>query len=164
MPRKRRPPRPGALQDLSPLRLLSQIVLLQVLYYVTAALLLLFTALVAGQKPQLDLLLSWRTVRGDTTFGWTLALVWMLDSLIWCDLFPSDSTGRNDLRRAKRGIPPPAHRALQTRPRLRLHNNIPKPHHHLALRALYSILPRLVGTASREHSVDDVSWCLGLSV
>lgn len=87
MPRKRRPPRPGALQDLSPLRLLTQIIVLQVLYYVTAAFLLLFTALVAGQKPQLDLLLSWRTVRGDTTFGWTLGLVWMLDSLIWYD-FP----------------------------------------------------------------------------
>lgn len=84
MPRRRRPPRPGALHDLSPLRLLTQIVVLQALYYITAALLLLFTALVAGQAPQLDLLLSWRTVRGDTTFGWTLGLVWMLDALIWC--------------------------------------------------------------------------------
>jgi len=83
MPRKRRPPRPGALRDLSPLRLLSQIVILQILYYVTAALLLLFTALVAGRPPTLDLLLSWRTVRGDTTFGWTLALVWLLAALTW---------------------------------------------------------------------------------
>lgn len=83
MPRKRRPPRPGALHDLSPLRLLSQIVILQLLYYVTAALLLLFTTLVAGQPPTPDLLLSWRTVRSDTTFGWTLALVWMLDALAW---------------------------------------------------------------------------------
>jgi len=83
MPRKRRPPRPGALTDLAPLRIFTQIIILQLLYYVTAALLLLFTALVAGQPPQLDLLLSWRTIRGDTTFGWTLSLVWILDSVTW---------------------------------------------------------------------------------
>jgi hypothetical protein len=83
MPRKRRPPRPGALADLAPLRIFTQIIILQLLYYLTAALLLLFTALVAGHPPQLDLLLSWRTIRGDTTFGWTLALVWILDSVTW---------------------------------------------------------------------------------
>lgn len=82
MPRRRRPPRPGALADLSPLRILTQIVVLQVSYYAAAAILILFTALVAGQKPSLDLLLDWHNLRGDVTTGWTLGLCWLLDGLI----------------------------------------------------------------------------------
>ena len=39
------------------------------------------TALVAGRPVTLDLLLSWNSLRGDTTVGWTLGLVWMLNSL-----------------------------------------------------------------------------------
>jgi protein SYS1 len=80
MPRKRRPPRPGALAELAPLRILSQILLLQLAYYVSAIILLVFSALVAGQEVKIDLLLSWRTLRGDTTVGWMLALVWMLNA------------------------------------------------------------------------------------
>jgi len=83
MPRRRRPPRPGALADLSPTRILTQIVALQALYYVSAAILIVFTALVAGKEIGLDLLLSWRSLRGDTTVGWTLGLVWLLNSVIW---------------------------------------------------------------------------------
>ncbi|EON68915.1 hypothetical protein W97_08173 [Coniosporium apollinis CBS 100218] len=86
MPRRRRPPRPGALADLAPLRILTQIALLQVLYYACAAVLILFTALVAGKELSLDLLLSWRSLRGDITVGWMLGLVWMLNSLI-CVVF-----------------------------------------------------------------------------
>ncbi|KAF2501797.1 hypothetical protein BU16DRAFT_450768 [Lophium mytilinum] len=82
MPRRRRPPRPGALADLAPGRLLTQIIALQAAFYVSAAILILFTALVAGKEVRLDLLLSWRSLRGDTTVGWTLGLVWMLNSLI----------------------------------------------------------------------------------
>ncbi|OCL08428.1 hypothetical protein AOQ84DRAFT_340375 [Glonium stellatum] len=82
MPRRRRPPRPGALADLAPLRIFRQIVTLQVAYYACAAILILFTALVAGKEINLDLLLSWRSLRGDTTVGWTLGLVWMLNALI----------------------------------------------------------------------------------
>jgi len=83
MPRRRRPPRPGALADLAPRRILAQIVLLQLAYYATAAVLILFTALVAGKEVRLDLLLGWRSLRGDVTVGWMLGLVWMLNSLIW---------------------------------------------------------------------------------
>ncbi|TKA75096.1 hypothetical protein B0A49_03359 [Cryomyces minteri] len=86
MPRRRRPPRPGALADLSPLRILTQIIILQVLYYACAAVLILFTALVAGKDVSLDLLLSWRPLRGDVTVGWMLGLCWMMDSLI-CVIF-----------------------------------------------------------------------------
>ncbi|KAF2685753.1 hypothetical protein K458DRAFT_364746 [Lentithecium fluviatile CBS 122367] len=81
MPRRRRPPRPGALADLSPTRILSQIIVLQLAYYACAAVLILFTALVFGREVNTDLLFSWRSLRGDTTVGWTLGLVWVLNSL-----------------------------------------------------------------------------------
>ncbi|KAF2252714.1 hypothetical protein BU26DRAFT_517287 [Trematosphaeria pertusa] len=86
MPRRRRPPRPGALADLSPTRILSQIIVLQLAYYACAAVLILFTALVAGKEISTDLLFSWRSLRGDTTVGWTLGLVWVLNSLT-CAIF-----------------------------------------------------------------------------
>ncbi|KZF21764.1 hypothetical protein L228DRAFT_159483 [Xylona heveae TC161] len=83
MPRRpRRPPRAGALGDLPPLKILSQIVMLQAAYYASAAVMIIFTALVAGKRVHLDLILSWQTIRGDTTVGWTLGLVWMLNSLV----------------------------------------------------------------------------------
>lgn len=83
MPRRRRPPRPGALADLSPKRIATQIVVLQFAYYACAAVLILFTALVAGKELSLDLLFSWRSLRGDTAVGWTLGLIWVLNSLAW---------------------------------------------------------------------------------
>ncbi|KAG4416047.1 hypothetical protein IFR04_010810 [Cadophora malorum] len=82
MARRRRPPRPGALTELPPLKILSQILLLQTLWYVAGTVLILFTALVAGKHFSLDLVLSWRSLRGDTTVGWMLGLVWLLNSLI----------------------------------------------------------------------------------
>jgi hypothetical protein len=82
MARKRRPPRPGALADLAPLRILKKILLLQTSYYVSAIILIVFTVLVAGRPLSFDLLLSWRTIRADTTVGWMLALVWLLNSLV----------------------------------------------------------------------------------
>ncbi|KAF2466819.1 uncharacterized protein BDR25DRAFT_336368 [Lindgomyces ingoldianus] len=86
MPRRRRPPRPGALADLSPTRILTQIVVLQLAYYACAAIFIVFTALVAGKEISTDLLFSWRSLRGDTTVGWTLGLVWVLNSLA-CAVF-----------------------------------------------------------------------------
>lgn len=82
MPRRRRPPRPGALADLAPLRIATQIVVLQLLYYLSAGILILFTALVAGAPIRLELLFSWKSLRGDVTIGWMLGVVWMLNSLI----------------------------------------------------------------------------------
>lgn len=83
MPPRRRPPRPGALTELPPLKIIRKILLLQILYYVSATVLIVFTALVAGTAFTGDLILSWQTVRGDTTIGWMLGLVWMLNSFIW---------------------------------------------------------------------------------
>ncbi|KAI9888512.1 MAG: hypothetical protein M1814_006874 [Vezdaea aestivalis] len=82
MPRRRRPPRAGALGELPPLRLFTQIVLLQVIFYASAGFMILFTTLVAGKPFGLDLVLSWRSIRGDTTVGWMLGLVWMLNSFV----------------------------------------------------------------------------------
>lgn len=83
MPRsRRRPARPGALSDLSPTRILTQIALLQLSYYVGAAILILFVALVAGQQPGAGLILDWRNIRGDVTTGWTAALCWLLNAVV----------------------------------------------------------------------------------
>ncbi|KAK1574161.1 integral membrane protein S linking to the trans Golgi network-domain-containing protein [Colletotrichum navitas] len=79
MPRRRKPPRPGALADLQPLRIASQIAALQGLYYAAALVLMVFTALVAGSGFTLDLVFGWEAVRGDTTQGWLGAFVWVLD-------------------------------------------------------------------------------------
>ena len=86
MARRRKPTRPGALADLSPLRIVKQIALLQVLFYLCAATLIIFTTLVAGKPVSLDLLFGWEALRSDVTTGWTLALCWMFDALI-CVIF-----------------------------------------------------------------------------
>lgn len=82
MARRRRPPRPGALADLSPSRILKQIALLQFFYYGVAIVLIVFTTFVAGRHPDTKAILDWRELRGDVTTGWTLALCWLLGSLI----------------------------------------------------------------------------------
>ncbi|KAG5932221.1 hypothetical protein E4U53_001427 [Claviceps sorghi] len=79
MARRRRPPRAGALTELQPLRIATQIAMLQALYYVTAGMLMLFTALVTGMGFSLDMILGWRGVRGDTTQGWLLSFIWLMD-------------------------------------------------------------------------------------
>jgi hypothetical protein len=83
MPR-RRPPRAGALNDLSPVKLATQIAILQVAYYLVAFVLIAFTTLVAGQAFGFGTILDWQTIRGDNTVGWTLGLCWMLDAGVWC--------------------------------------------------------------------------------
>ncbi|TGZ79614.1 hypothetical protein EX30DRAFT_333155 [Ascodesmis nigricans] len=79
-PRRRRPARRRD-QPFQPLRTLAQIFVLQTTFYLVAVLLILFTAVVAGQPFSPDLVFSWRSVRGDTTVGWTLGLVWLLTGL-----------------------------------------------------------------------------------
>ena len=73
----RRPPRPPyALTSNSPFRILTQIFLLQTLYYISVTALALFTAITAGRKFSPALILDWRTIRGDTAMGWTMGVVW----------------------------------------------------------------------------------------
>ncbi|KAK0870378.1 hypothetical protein LTR87_013331 [Friedmanniomyces endolithicus] len=79
----RRPARPGALKDLAPLRILTQIALLQLSYYLVAIILIAFISVVGtGQRPALKNFFDWRELRGDVTKGWMLGLCWMLDSLV----------------------------------------------------------------------------------
>ncbi|KAI1640778.1 integral membrane protein S linking to the trans Golgi network-domain-containing protein [Biscogniauxia mediterranea] len=77
MARRRRPPRSGAIAELPPLRILSQIAALQGIYYAVALVLMVFTSLVAGVKFKLDLVFGWASLRGDTTQGWLIGFVWL---------------------------------------------------------------------------------------
>lgn len=76
MPPRHRPPRPHS----SPLQILTQILTLQLLYYLCATGLLLFAALTAGNDPPFgaDRVLSWRGVRGDTAAGWAVGGCWVV--------------------------------------------------------------------------------------
>lgn len=81
MPGRRRLPA-GSRTDLPPLKIIRKIVLLQVAYYVCATVLILFTTVVYGAPFSLDLVFGWDQLRGDTTVGWMLGLVWMLNCFI----------------------------------------------------------------------------------
>ncbi|KAI0912572.1 integral membrane protein S linking to the trans Golgi network-domain-containing protein [Ustulina deusta] len=77
MPRRRRPPRPGAIAELPPLRILGQIAALQGIYYAVALVLMLFTSLVMGLQFSLDFVFGWASLRGDNTQGWLIGFVWL---------------------------------------------------------------------------------------
>lgn len=80
MPARRRRPAGGARSELPPLKIVRKILLLQLAYYASATVLILFTTLVYGTPFSLDLVLNWDSIRGDTTIGWMLGLVWVLNS------------------------------------------------------------------------------------
>ncbi|RMZ83388.1 hypothetical protein DV737_g1709, partial [Chaetothyriales sp. CBS 132003] len=77
-PRRRRPPRAGALTELPPLRILRSILLLQLFYYGAATVLIAFTVLVLGRRFDFGLIFDWRRIRGDITSGWLVGAVWLL--------------------------------------------------------------------------------------
>ncbi|KAF3915250.1 hypothetical protein ABW20_dc0110244 [Dactylellina cionopaga] len=81
MPRRRRVRPASALESLSPPWILTQIVILQTAFYAVAGVLFLFTSLVLGSAFSLDLVFSWIPLRADNAIGWTLALVWLCNSL-----------------------------------------------------------------------------------
>ncbi|KAJ5916733.1 hypothetical protein N7504_000748 [Penicillium tannophilum] len=81
MPGRRRLPA-GSRTDLPPLKIIRKILLLQTAYYVCAIVLILFTTVVYGTPFSLDLVFGWDSLRGDTTVGWMLGLVWMLNCII----------------------------------------------------------------------------------
>ncbi|KAK6497706.1 hypothetical protein TWF481_012109 [Arthrobotrys musiformis] len=81
MARRRRVRPASALESLSPLWILSQIILLQTAFYAVAAVLFLFTTLVLGSTFSLDLVFSWVPLQADNAVGWTLALVWICNCL-----------------------------------------------------------------------------------
>lgn len=81
-PRRRRPPRAGALTDLPPLKIIQNILLLQVAYYLTATVIIIFTTLILGQKFSLRLIWDWAAVRGDNTLGWVVGVTWLLTAFL----------------------------------------------------------------------------------
>lgn len=81
MPGRRRLPA-GSRTDLPPLHIIRKILLLQAAYYVCATVLILFTTVVYGTPFSLDLVFGWDYLRGDTTVGWMMGLVWMLNCFI----------------------------------------------------------------------------------
>lgn len=81
-PGRRKPPRAGALTELPPLKIIRSIVLLQFSYYATAILLVLFACLTFGQRFSFDLIFDWHSVRGDTTIGWTIGILWLLTGFL----------------------------------------------------------------------------------
>lgn len=83
-PRRRKPPHAGALTELPPLKIIRSIFLLQISYYLTATILIVFTTLVLGQRFSLPLILDWRSIRGDTTIGWTVGFAWLLAGFMTC--------------------------------------------------------------------------------
>lgn len=53
---------------------------MQSIYYFIGFVLILFMSLVSEQTFSLSLIFSWEPVRNDTTVGWTLVLLWLLDT------------------------------------------------------------------------------------
>ncbi|KAJ5188809.1 Integral membrane protein SYS1-related protein [Penicillium cf. griseofulvum] len=93
MPARRRPPARSR-TELPPLKIVRKILLLQLAYYACATVLILFTTVVYGAPFSLDLVFGWDSLRGDTTIGWMLGLVWMLNcfvSVIFLLIFVSRS-------------------------------------------------------------------------
>jgi hypothetical protein len=80
-PRKRLPPYSATTLS-PPIQILFQILILQLSFYIVAASLILFATLTAGRPFSPDLVLGWRSLRGDTAAGWTLGLCWMLASFL----------------------------------------------------------------------------------
>ncbi|KAJ6187888.1 hypothetical protein N7519_002796 [Penicillium mononematosum] len=81
MSARRRPPA-GSRTELPPLKIVRKILLLQLAYYACATVLILFTTVVYGAPFSLDLVFGWDSLRGDTTIGWILGLVWLLNCFI----------------------------------------------------------------------------------
>ncbi|EWC47981.1 hypothetical protein DRE_02863 [Drechslerella stenobrocha 248] len=81
MARRRRIRPASALESLSPVLIISQIMALQTAFYTVATLLLLFTAVVIGARFSLDLPFSWGVVTAENAAGWTVGMVWLLNSL-----------------------------------------------------------------------------------
>ncbi|KAL1914292.1 uncharacterized protein VTP21DRAFT_9030 [Calcarisporiella thermophila] len=65
-----------------PILIISQIVSLQSLYYVTGTTLILLVLLLMGGELTLDRVLNYEDYRADTVMGWTLSVVWIMNACI----------------------------------------------------------------------------------
>lgn len=71
----------GTSSVLGPRQLFQQILVMQGIYYAIGFTLILFTCIVSGDDFSLTMVFSWEPVRIDTTMGWTLFLLWLLDTI-----------------------------------------------------------------------------------
>ncbi|GMM50790.1 Sys1 protein [Starmerella bacillaris] len=66
---------------LAPKRLFLQIIALQASYYAVGLLLISFALFVAGVPWGLHYILSWTDVTANTSLGWLLTVLWLLDAM-----------------------------------------------------------------------------------
>ncbi|PQE19240.1 SYS1-related integral membrane protein [Rutstroemia sp. NJR-2017a BBW] len=142
MARRRRPPRSGALTELPPLKILTQIVLLQAIWYLVGTLLILFTALVAGRQFSLDLEESAGRYNSRVDAGAGLDA----ELLHWSY------------------FPPHIRIAQQTSPRFRTHHPLSPSGRHVAVFEIHPTELVVVGLAGCECSINDKSRSVELSV
>ncbi|CAK7564292.1 MAG: hypothetical protein SEPTF4163_002181 [Sporothrix epigloea] len=83
MARRRRPRRSGALGELPPLKILSQIVLVQAILYVSLTALLFFAERISGRPFSFGLVFGWNGIRGDTTEGLVTAFIFVLAAALF---------------------------------------------------------------------------------
>lgn len=80
----------------SPLRLFSQIVILQLFYYFSALITFSLVAWLSGYQFTLEWIFSWTLISSENILGWTLSITWLLNSLL-CVLFMTFVIGRSKL-------------------------------------------------------------------
>lgn len=80
----------------NPKKLLIQIILLQVFYYLSALIIFYIVALLNGYEFSIDWIFQWQLVSFENTLGLTLFALWLFDSLT-CVLFVTIIVGRSKL-------------------------------------------------------------------
>ncbi|SCV99577.1 LAFE_0A06260g1_1 [Lachancea fermentati] len=97
VPQELRPSEIFKQDSLSPSKISLQIVLLQIFYYLTACSLFYCWAKLCGYELELKKwLFSWELIDFTNSFGITMCIIWLMDSLI-CVLFLTVIVGRSKL-------------------------------------------------------------------
>lgn len=81
---------------MAPRRLFWQIIQMQAAFYGMGLVMVSFVLAVFGRKWDPSYIFSWEHVRADTSMGWTLALLWLLDTF-FCALVLALVVGRSKL-------------------------------------------------------------------
>ncbi|KAJ1909349.1 hypothetical protein IWQ60_011221 [Tieghemiomyces parasiticus] len=63
-----------------PIMIIAQIAAVHSISYVTVALLVTAAQILLGVDSSLDHILHYQSLRGDTVFGWTLAVIWLVQA------------------------------------------------------------------------------------
>lgn len=179
MPARRRPPA-GSRTELPPLKIIRKILLLQAAYYVCATVLILFTTVVYGAPFSFNLVFGWDSLRGDTTIGWMLGLVWMLNCFVrWvildCPVEKEKPRSGQAVRKywnqgltdflgdSQRHFTTSIRFPLKAGPRFRPDHSLPPRPHHNPLYSLHPHKSPLVGSSVCQCGLDDIPWNVGLS-